>query len=365
MTQTQSPSKVSPVRILVILLIGAAIGAGAYFGITHYNTPEPAPTVPELQLGGTSVAYVIVENRWKLAHHAAKGVKVQYESTGSTKGMTNLIDKKYAISFTHAPMNAEQQKKAGGAVLHIPVLLCAVVPVYNVKELKGKPPLKFDGETLGAIFLGKITKWNDPAIKKLNEGADLPDKPIKVIHRSDSSGTTLIFADYLHGASEAWKKEIGPAKGEIKWPVGEGQARSERLAFHVSQTDGAIGYVDLLHAQNHEISFGAVQNHDKSAFIQAKPENLTAAAQSLKDIPDDLTFHLTNRPGKDAYPICGTIWAACYQDQPAATQTKVVDFLTWVTHEGQEFAPSMLYAPLPKEIVERADAKIKTIKTAK
>jgi phosphate transport system substrate-binding protein len=357
--------------MLVIVLVGAALCLLVYYSPAFFIKEEKPVPLVHLKTGGTSVAHIIMENRWKTAYRRDKSVEVDYDSTGSTEGLSNMIDKKYAISFTHAPMNDEQKKKAaekGGAVLHVPVVICAVVPVYNVKGLADKPPLKFTGDLLANIYLGKITKWNDPALTKLNDGVTLPDAPIVVVHRKDSSGTTFIFTDYLSGASETWKNQLGPAKSEVAWPVGEGMARNEGVARHVRETEGAIGYVDLMHTfggDHPDLQYGAVENADKSAFIHVESENMTAAAKGLKgELPEDLTFKLTNKPGKDAYPICGVVWAVCYQNPAAADERMIVDFLHWVAHEGQQFAKKTSYAPLPDELVERVDQKLQSIKGA-
>jgi phosphate transport system substrate-binding protein len=359
--------RVSLIRLSVIILVGAGLGVLVYYSPAFFIKNDEPPAYVHLKTGGTSVAHIIMENRWKTAYRNAKGVEVEYDSTGSTKGVTRMIEGQYAIGFTHAPLTEAQKSTArgkGGEVAHIPVVICAVVPVYNLKGLKGKPPLRFTGEVLADIFRGKIDRWNDPALKQLNEGVDLPDTKIVVVHRKDSSGTTLIFTDFLQGVSPAWKQEVGPAASEVKWPVGVGVARNAGVAEHVRKTEGAIGYVDLLHALLGEdpdlrLTYGAVQNKDKTAFIHAGPENMTAAAKGLAGgIAEDLTFNLTNRPGKDAYPISGVIWAVCYQAQPGSTQQQVVDFLRWITHEGQKFAGTTSYAPLPDELVERVDQKL-------
>jgi phosphate ABC transporter phosphate-binding protein len=358
-------SKVSLIRILVVVVVGAALSFLIYHAPAFLVKEENSPAVPRLQTGGTSVAHVIMENRWRTAYRQEKGIQVDYESTGSTKGLNNLLDGKYAIAFTHSPLTEVQKKQVqskGIGVAYIPVVLCAVVPIYNVKELKDKAPLQFTADVLADIFLGKIDKWNDPALKKINEGVDLPDRKITVVHREDSSGTTFIFTDFLSGASETWREKFGKASSEVKWPVGVGEKRSERLAFNVARTEGAIGYVDMLHAINNHLSYGAVQNKDKSAFLHATPELITATVKGLADIPEDLTFKLTNLPGKESYPICGTIWAVCPQTMPAATQMETVDFLHWVLHDGQKFASKTSYAALPESLVERGDQKLKTIK---
>jgi phosphate transport system substrate-binding protein len=358
------------IRLSIILLVGLVLAGIVYYSPSYFIQEDRASTPVHLKAGGTSVVYIIMENRWKTAYRKEKGIEVDYDSTGSTSGIKQMIDKNYAIGFTHAPLTDEQKKEAqakGGEVVHIPVVICAVVPVYNVQELKDKPPLKFTGEVLADIFLGKIDRWNDPALKKLNDGVELPDTKIAVIHRKDSSGTTFLFTDYLAGASEAWQKEMGPANSEVKWPVGVAMPRNEGVAAEVRKTDGSIGYVDLLHTLSFDqgdLQHGAVQNKDKTTFIHADTENLKAAAQGLTaDMGEDLTFKLTNRPGKDAFPICGVIWAVCYQHQPASNQQLVGDFLRWIIHDGQQFAERTSYAPLPPDLVERADQKLQSIKT--
>jgi phosphate transport system substrate-binding protein len=358
------------IRLSIIVLVGVGLGVLVYFSPAFFIKNDAPPEPPRLKTGGTSVAHIIMENRWKTAYRKEKGVEVEYDSTGSTRGVAQMIEKQYAIGFTHAPLTEGQRKEArgkGGEVVHLPVVLCAVVPVYNLKPLQGKAPLKFTGEVLADIFLGRIDRWNDPALKALNSDTNLPDTKITVVHRKDSSGTTFIFTDYLQGASAAWKKKVGAASNKVSWPVGVGMPRNQGVAAHVRQTEGAIGYVDLLHTVNGELGdlpYGAVQNQEK-AFIHVKPENMTAAAKArAPQIPPDLTFGLTNMPGKDSYPICGAIWAVCYQAQPASEQQRVVDFLRWVTREGQKFAEKTYYAPLPEELVARVDQKLQSITSA-
>jgi phosphate transport system substrate-binding protein len=345
-----------------------ALSLAVYYSPAFFAKEDKSPPANRLRAGGTSSVDLMIQNRWRNVYRKAKGVELDYDSIGSTAGIKRMIDKDLAVSFTHAPMTEEQRAKAqakGGEVLQIPVVLFAAVPIYNLKELQGKAPLKFTGEVLADIFLGKIARWNDPALRKLNDNVDLPDKEIVVVHREGSSGTTFIFSDYLAGASAEWREKIGPGSSEIKWPVGVGKSRNPGVAYYVMDTDGAIGYVDLLFATMPRVGFqyGAVQNKDKTAFIHATPENMTAA---LKGVPagtsESLTFKLTNQPGKDAYPISGVIYAVCYQAQPAPLKQTVVDFLHWVTHEGQEYAASLTYAPLTPELVERAEQKINSIK---
>jgi phosphate transport system substrate-binding protein len=353
-------------RIFLILLVGVGLCFLIYYAPAFLVHEDKVPDSQRLKMGGTSTADIIIENRWRNAYRKAKGMEIDYESTGSTNGVRQMTEGKYAIAFTHAPMTAEQRKEAegkGGAVVQVPVVLCAVVPVYNLPALKDKTPVKFTGEVLADIFLGKIDRWNDPALKKLNEGVDLPDTKITVVHREDSSGTTFLFTDYLSGASAAWREKLGAAASEVKWPVGVGQPRNQNVKGYVQRTEGAIGYVDLVHAMAGDLDYGAVQNKDGTAFIHVEAPNMTAAArQVLADLPEDLAFNLTSRPGKDSYPICGAIWAVCYQAPPGSNGKKAADFLHWATHEGQGFAENMAYAPLPEELVPRVDQKLQSIK---
>jgi phosphate transport system substrate-binding protein len=341
-----------------------------YFAPQLFFREEKPPVYPQLQLGGTSTVFVIVENRWKGKYRDDKGVQISYESTGSMPGVTRVLDGTHAITFTHGPLSREQRQQAqekGREVINIPVLLCGVATVYNLKELKGKAPLKLTGEVLADIFLGKIKVWNDPALKAVNPGVELPLTPIAVVHREDPSGTTQLFTEYLGAVSGAWREQVGPPAAQVKWPVGLVAARNMGVATLVDKTEGAIGYVDRLFTSYEEMAldYAALQTRDKTGFVRAEPENMTAAAAGiLADIPEDLSFDLANKPGKDAYPISGVIYAVCYKTQPEALRQRVVDFLHWATHEGQQHAAKMTFAPLPPDLVTRVDQKLQAIKAA-
>jgi phosphate transport system substrate-binding protein len=234
------------------------------------------------------------------------------------------------------------------------------------RPASGRSPARTAG-ALADIFLGKITQWNDPALKAANPGVELPATKITVVHREDPSGTTLLFAEYLAAVSGAWREKVGPAASVVRWPVGEAAARNLGVATRVDQTEGAIGYVDRLFTsyEDMELDYGAVQNKDKTAFVRAEPENMTAAVRGiLTDIPEDLTFDLADKPGKDAYPISGVIYAVCRQALPPAHRQQVVDFLRWATHEGQPFAAKTDFAPLPPELVARVERRLETIQAA-
>ncbi len=360
-------SRVPVARVMVILLIGLGLGLVVYFSPVFLakEQKKPKEATAHLTVGGSSVVFFVMD-RWKNTYRKEKGIDIDYYSTGSSDGIKQMLGRNYQVGFTSAPLSDEQKKQAqakGGTVVQVPVLLSAVVPIYNVPELNDKAPLNFTGEVLARIFLGKIDKWNDPALQEINPGVKLPDTKITVVHREDPSGTTFIFTDYLLGSSATWKKEIGKAENQVKWPVGIGQSRNFAIAGHVRRTEGALGYTELLHALTNKLAYGAVQNKDQSAFIHCRPENVTAAARNLPaDTPEEQSFHLTNMPGKDSYPICAIDFAVCYQTQPAGQQKMVVDFLKWVTHDGQQSTSELHYAPLPEQLVQRADERLKSIK---
>jgi phosphate transport system substrate-binding protein len=352
--------------LAIIILIGAALCAAVYYSPAYFMPAEPKDLpAGRLQVGGTSAAQFLMDNHWGSAYRKTKNVQVAYESTGSTQGVDRMIEGQFSVGFTHAPLTDEQRQaaeKKGGPVLHIPVVICSVIPIYNLKMLKDSPPLKLTGELLADIFLGKITRWNDPALRQLNEGVELPDMSIAVVHRADSSGTTFVFTDYLNRVSEAWRKQVGAAGNKINWPVGEGKDRNYGVAAQVYLTDGAIGYVDGLFAGYGDLKHAAVRNADGDNFVHADHANMTAALQGpLGTSSDDLTFSLTNRPGRNAYPICGCVWAVCFQRQPSARKTSVQEFLTWLVHDGQKFPRGAAFAPLPESVVKRAEQKIATI----
>jgi phosphate transport system substrate-binding protein len=310
---------------------------------------------------GSSLVYPIM-TKWTSVYDKEKGVKVNYQSIGSGGGIQQMIAKTLDFGCSDAPMNDEQLAKAreqGGDVVHVPLVIGGVVPAYNVSGLG--QPLRFTGPVLADIFLGKIKRWNDSALQALNPGVALPDKEILVVHRSDGSGTTYIFADYLAKVSPEWKGKVGVSTS-LNWPCGVGQKGNEGVAGHVARADGSIGYIELIYARQNSIPFGAVQNRE-GEFVQASLESTAAAADAaLTTIPDDLRFSLTDPPGKASYPISGAVWAVAYKQQAAEKRQLLVQFLSWVTHAGQQYAEALSYARLPKGLVERGEDKIEQIK---
>ncbi len=314
----------------------------------------------KLNIGGATFVYPIMD-KWASLYEREKGVQVNYNSIGSGGGIQQLTAKTFDFGCSDAPMNEEQLNKArqtGGEVVHIPLVLGAVVPAYNLPGVE--QPLRFTGPVLADIFLGHIKKWNDPALKELNSEVHLPDQDIAVVHRSDGSGTTYIWVEYLAKVSPSWKAKVGVGTS-VNWPVGVGQKGNEGVTRHVSQTPGAIGYVELIYALSNNIRYGAVKN-PAGNFIRASLQSVTAAAEGvLTTIPEDLRYSLTDAPGKDSYPISGTNWAVVYVKPPSGKGRLIVDFLSWATHEGQHYAEALHYARLPKGLVERLEKKLEQI----
>jgi len=288
-------------------------------------------------------------------------VLINYQSVGSGAGIQQMIKKTVFFGATDGPMTPEQLQSAPGKILHFPTVLGAVVPVYNVPGISQE--LKFNGEVLAKIILGKITKWNDPAIAKLNEGVNLPSADVTVVHRSDGSGTTYIFVDYLSKVLPEFKQTVGVATS-VKWPVGVGGKGNEGVSGLVSQTPGSIGYVELIYAMQNKIAYGSVQNMN-GKFVKASTDAVTAAAAAAAGkMPADFRVSITNAPGDEVYPISSFTWFLLYEDAQDKKQAKtMVDFLKWALTDGQKFAPDLGYAPLPKPVVDmemKALAQVKT-----
>jgi phosphate transport system substrate-binding protein len=300
--------------------------------------------------------------------HAKSGLEINYQGAGSTAGIKQMTDQAVDFGCTDIFMTAEQQKTAntrGGEVVHVPLVLGAIVPAYNLKGIDR--PINFSGDVLAGIFLGDIKKWNDPALQKLNEGVKLPDQDIAVVHRTEGSGSTFIFTSYLQAASSAWRDSGVGAGATVKWKTGIGEQGNPGVAGFLGHTEGSIGYVELYYAllKKDEIQFGAVQNR-AGKFIRADLASVTKAAEnSLTDkerITDDLNINLIDAPGEESYPISGASWAVLYTKQDAALGTSLVEFLTWATHDGQKYNESMNYARLPESLLPRIEAKLQKIK---
>ena len=319
-----------------------------------------------LNAGGSTFVYPMMST-WADEYKKAKGIEVNYQSIGSGGGIQQMTAKTFDFGCTDGPMNEEQLKKCreqGSEALHVPLVMGAVVPAYNLEEVK--ETLRFSGPLLADIFLGNVKKWNDKAIKELNpKVADqLPDKEIVVVHRSDGSGTTYVWVDYLAKVSPEWSKKVGVGTS-VDWPAGIGQKGNEGVAGQVKRSPGAIGYVELIYALQNDMKFGLVRNKE-GEYIEANLKSITAAgSSSLTDIPDDLRYSITDAAGKESYPISGTVWAVVYQKLPKDKGQAVVDYLRWVIHDGQKHCEGLHYATLPKGLVERADKKLDSIEVGK
>ncbi|MFO0926665.1 MAG: phosphate ABC transporter substrate-binding protein PstS [Gemmataceae bacterium] len=337
-------------RMLVTAaLVGVVLGVGCFGG---------GGGTRRLQGAGSTFVDPIMQE-WANQYEREKQVQVNYQSKGSGAGIKMMTGKEVDFGCSDAPLDDKQlaaAKEAGGEVLHIPLCMGAIVPAYNLPEA---PDLTFSGQVLIDIYLGKIKKWNDPAIQALNRDKALPDRAIAPAYRSDSSGSTYILTDYFTKVNkQAWTPGRGTA---IEWPAGVGIGRkgNDGVAGFVKETAGAIGYIELIYALKNKIPFAAVVN-TAGKPVRADLQSVTAAAATA-EIPDDLRYSITTAPGANAYPIAGTVWALVYANQPSDRAGLVTDFLRWATHDGQKATETLHYAPLPAALVKKIDAKLDAI----
>jgi phosphate transport system substrate-binding protein len=288
-------------------------------------------------------------------------VQINYQSIGSGGGIRQLTNQTVFFGATDGPMTNDQILAAPGRILHLPTVLGGVVPVYEVPGVSAE--LRFPGRVLADMFLGRITKWNDPAIAASNPGVNLPNADITIVHRSDGSGTSYIFCDYLSKVSPDYRKTVGVATS-VNWPVGVGAKGNEGVAGLVKQTPGAIGYVELIYALQNKMSYGSVQNL-AGEFVRASTETVTnaAAAASGKAMPSDFRVSITNAPGHNVYPISSFTWMLFYEAPQDKVRARVmVDFMKWALTDGQKFAPELGYAPLPAALVQQELQALKRIR---
>lgn len=277
-------------------------------------------------------------------------VQINYQSIGSGGGIRQLTNQTVFFGATDGPMTPDQLQQAGGKVVHLPTVLGGVVPVYNIPGVDAQ--LKFSGKVLADIILGKVNKWNDGAITALNPGVKLPATDITVCHRSDGSGTTYIFVDYLSKVSPDFKKTVGVATS-VNWPVGVGGKGNEGVAGLVKQTPGSIGYVELIYAIQNKIDYGSVQNM-AGEFVRASVESVTAAAAAASaKMPPDFRVSITNAPGPGVYPISSFTWLLFYESPKDRQRAKIMkDFTRWALTDGQKYAAELGYSPLPEGVVQ-------------
>jgi phosphate transport system substrate-binding protein len=284
-------------------------------------------------------------------------VRFNYQSIGSGGGQKQITAQTVDFGASDGPMSDDNLSKAPGKILHIPTVAGAVVVTYN---LPSNPALKLDGDTIAGIFLGEVKKWNDPKITALNHGVSLPDQEIVVVHRSDGSGTSFIWTDYLSKVSPEWKTKVG-TNTSVNWPVGLGGKGNEGVSGQVKQTTGAIGYVELIYAIQNKMPYAEIKNATGS-FVKPSLESVTAAMATAQ-IPDDFRFSMTNAPGATSYPVSGATWLLVYQQQSdPAKGKKLVEFLKWALTKGEDMSKQLDYAPLPAELRDRVLKRVDEIK---
>ncbi len=336
-----------------IFRVGIALGSLAVEG----------PVAAQVSLTGAGATFPNpIYTKWFDAYNRKTGVQINYQSIGSGGGIRQFTEATVDFGASDGPMNDEQIAAVQGKVLHVPTVLGAVVLTYNLPEL-GATKLKFDGPTIAEIYLGHITKWSDKQIARLNPGVKLPNSDIIVVHRSDGSGTSYIFTDFLSKVSPDWQEKVGKATS-VNWPAGLGGKGNEGVTQQVKQTEGALGYVELIYALSNSLSYATVKN-PAGEFVDASLASVTAAAASARFAKNtDFRVSITNAPGKDAYPISSFTWLLVRPDMADEGKAKAMrDFLHWmISSEAQQMASALKYAPLPAEVVTLVESRLPTLK---
>ena len=331
---------------------GKVLGLTLAFGLS-------ASASAQMMINGAGATFPYpIYSKWFDAYTKIDpSVRFNYQSIGSGGGQKQILAQTVDFGASDGPMSDDNLAKAPGKLLHIPTVAGADVLAYN---LPGNPALKFDADTIAGIFLGEIKKWNDPKISTTNAGVNLPDQEIVVVHRSDGSGTTYIFTDYLSKISPAWKSTVG-TNTSVNWPSGIGGKGNEGVAGQIKQTPGALGYVELIYAVQNKMPYAEVKN-SAGKFVKASLDSITAAMATAQ-IPDDFRFSITNASGEAAYPICGATWLLVYEQQKdQAKGKKLVEFLKWAQKDGEKMAKDLDYAPLPETLQARVLKRIDEIK---
>lgn len=320
----------------------------------------PAFAQTTLNGAGATFPYPMYSKWFSKYHDAHPDIQFNYQSIGSGGGIRQVLAGTVDFGASDGPMTDQQLAEAKTKILHVPTVLGAVVPAYNVSGVSGE--IKFTPDALAGIFLGKITNWNDKAITAANPGVNFPkDEPIVVIHRSDGSGTTFIFTDYLSKVSSDWQSQVGK-NTSVKWPVGLGGKGNEGVAGMIRQMQGSIGYIELIYAVQNKITYGTVKNA-AGEFVKADLNSVTAAAASVKNMPADFRVSITNAPGKDAYPISSFTWLLIPAQSKDAAKGKIIaDFLNWMVDDGQKMTADLTYAPLPESVATKVKAEIKQVR---
>jgi len=319
------------------------------------------PALGQANLNGAGATFPYpIYSKWFSEHHKLHpDIQINYQPIGSGGGIRQVIAGTVDFGATDGPMTDDQLREAKIKVLHVPTVLGAAVPAYNVPGVTGE--LKFTPQVLAGIFLGKITNWNDKAIAAANPGVSLPNQDIIVVHRSDGSGTTYIFTDYLAKVSPEWQNQVGKGTS-VKWPTGIGGKGNEGVAGSIRTLPGSIGYVELIYAVQNNIAYGSVRN-SAGVFLKASLEGVTAAAASVKSMPADFRVSITNPPGKDAYPISSFTWLLIPAQSKDPAKGKILaDFLNWMVTDGQKMAAPLSYSPLPDSVAEKVKEEIKQVR---
>ncbi len=333
----------------------------ALAALTAMSLAPQAGAQMQLNGAGATFPYPIYSKWFDVYTKVDPSVRFNYQSIGSGGGIRQITEGTVDFGASDGPMTEEQLKAAPGHIMHFPTVMGAVVLTYNLSGVK--TGLKLTPEAIAGIYLGKITKWNDKSIAEANPGVTLPSNDIVVVHRSDGSGTSYIFTDYLSKVSPAWEKKVGRGTS-VNWPAGLGGKGNEGVTGLVKQTPDAIGYVELIYAISNELPVADVKNHDGN-FITPSLESVTSAAAGVAgNMPEDFRVSITDSPGAKAYPISGMTWLLVYQKQKNAEKgKKMVQFLQWMLDEGQKYAPELHYAPLPPQVVTKEKAALHEITT--
>lgn len=348
---------------LASLVVAAVASVACSSDKSNNSSKSGASGNSDVALTGAGATFPYpLYSKWFADYAAKTGVKINYQSIGSGGGIRQLSEGTVDFGASDSPMKDEEIAKAKGPVMHFPTVLGAVVVTYNLPQVS--TPLKLSGAVLSDIFAGKIKRWNDPKIASLNPGVKLPASDILVVHRSDGSGTTFVFTDYLSAVSPSWAS--GPGRGkEVPWPVGLGGKGNDGVAGQVKQTPGSIGYVELAYAKQNKLSYASIQNSSGN-FVAPSIEGVTAAAASVAEkLPGNTDYRLSivNAAGSNAYPISSFTWILVYTQQPDSVKgRKLLDFLRWALTEGESTAASLDYAPLPASMAARLTARLDSIK---
>lgn len=350
-------------RLIALVTAGSLLVACSGASDKKGDTAQASASSSSVDLTGAGATFPYpIYSKWYSDYATKTGVRINYQSIGSGGGIRQLSEGTVDFGATDGPMSdAELAKAKGGPIMHVPTVLGADAVIYNLPSVKA--PLKLTGDLLADIFLGKIKRWNDPRIAATNSGVTLPPQDILVVHRSDGSGTTYIFTDYLSAVSPAWK--AGPGKGkDVQWPVGLGGKGNEGVAGQVKQTPGSIGYAELAYAKQNSLAFAHIRNAE-GEFVAPSPEAATAAAAgavSRLTADTDYRISIVNAPGKGAYPISSFTWIILYRNQPDAVKgKKLLDFLKWALTAGESQASALDYAPLPASMVPTLLERLNTV----